>query len=67
MTKQEKLIDLKRHLKKITKEFCELWGTCNFELAEEIDEVITEIQELEDAIELEKEIVENIKQIKKRR
>ena len=67
MTKQQQLKILKTHLKRITKEFCEIWGTCNFELAEEIDEVITEIQELEDAIELEKEIVENIKQIKKRR
>ena len=67
MTKQQQLKILKTHLKRITKEFCETWGTCNFELAEEIDEVITEIQELEDAIELEKEIVENIKQIKKRR
>lgn len=63
MIREQKLIILKRHLKRITKEFCEIWGTCNFQLAEEIDEVMTEIQEIEKSIELEKEIVDSIKQI----
>ena len=54
MTREEKLTILKIHLKRITKEFCEIWGTCHEELAREIDEVMIEIEELENNIETRK-------------
>ena len=54
MTREEKLITLKIHLKRITKEFCEIWGTCHEQLAREIDEVMIEIEELEKDIETRK-------------
>ena len=54
MTRKEKLITLKTHLKRITKEFCEIWGTCHEELAREIDKVMIEIEELEKDIETRK-------------
>jgi hypothetical protein len=63
MTREEQLKILKIHLKRITKEFCEIWGTCHLELAEEIDQVMTEIREVEKSIQLEKEIIDDIKQI----
>lgn len=63
MTKQQQLKGLKAHLKRITKEFCEIWGTCHLELGEEIDQVMTEIKEIEESIKLEREIVDKIKQI----
>jgi adenosyl cobinamide kinase/adenosyl cobinamide phosphate guanylyltransferase len=54
MTREEKLIILKIHLKRITKEFCEIWGTCHEQLAREIDEVMIEIEELSKDIETRK-------------
>ena len=54
MTREEKLTILKIHLKRITKEFCEIWGTCHEELAREIDEVMIEIEELSKDIETRK-------------
>jgi len=54
MTREEKLTILKIHLKRITKEFCETWGTCHEELAREIDEVMIEIEELSKDIETRK-------------
>ena len=54
MTREEKLTILKTHLKRITKEFCEMWGTCHEELAREIDEVMIEIEELSNDIDTRK-------------
>jgi adenosyl cobinamide kinase/adenosyl cobinamide phosphate guanylyltransferase len=54
MTREEKLTILKIHLKRITKEFCEIWGTCHEQLAREIDEVMIEIEELSKDIETRK-------------
>ena len=51
MTREEQLKILKIHLKRITKEFCEIWGTCHEELAREIDEVMIEIEEISNDIE----------------
>ena len=54
MTREERLIISKIHLKRLTEEFCKIWGTCHEELAREIDEVMIEIEGLEKDIETEK-------------
>ncbi len=44
----------------LVKEFVVWWGTSHLKLAEEIDMVITEIEEMEETIKLEKEILDKI-------
>tara|TARA_Y100001970_G_C13605138_1_gene542129 strand:- start:256 stop:456 length:201 start_codon:yes stop_codon:yes gene_type:complete len=60
VNREERLITLKKHLKMLVKEFVVWWGTSHLKLAEEIDMVITEIEEMEETIKLEKEILDKI-------
>lgn len=61
MSLEQRLIDLKGILDKKVWEFVTWWGTCHSEMAEDIDDIMSEIKELEETIKLEKD-----KKIKKR-
>ena len=63
INRQEKLDTLYTHLKKLQQEFI-MWGATDLALAEEIEEIMTDIQRLEDTLQLEKEVVDHIKNIK---
>jgi hypothetical protein len=63
INRQEKLDTLYTHLKKLQQEFI-MWGATDMTMAEEIEEIMTDIQRLEDTLQLEKEVVDHIKNIK---
>ena len=60
MTREDKLILLRQVLKKITDEFI-MWGATDLKMAEDMDMILTEIEEIEKTLQLEEEILENIK------
>jgi len=62
VNREERLITLKRHLKKLVTEFVVWWGTTHLKLAEEIDMLMTEIEEIEETIKLEDEILDKIRE-----
>lgn len=60
VTREDKLILLRQVLKKITDEFI-MWGATDLKMAEDMDMILTEIEEIEKTLQLEEEILENIK------
>jgi|TARA_A100000172_G_C3022324_1_gene103542 hypothetical protein len=60
MTREEKLEVLKKALEEAVGKFI-MWGTSDPRLAEDIDMIMSEIQEIEETIRLEKEILKKIK------
>ncbi|HAW20173.1 MAG TPA: hypothetical protein DCX14_08330 [Flavobacteriales bacterium] len=60
MTREEKLKVLKKALEEVIGNFI-MWGTSDPRLAEDIDMIMSEIQEIEETIRLEKEILKKIK------
>tara|TARA_R110002012_G_scaffold314718_1_gene527709 strand:+ start:1115 stop:1321 length:207 start_codon:yes stop_codon:yes gene_type:complete len=64
MNRKIKLHILKKYYWQKREEFLE-WGATDLALAEELDELLTQIREMEASFSLEKEIVESIKQINK--
>ena len=55
MNREEQLSKLKEVLKARLHEFVTWWGTCHQELAEEIDMIVVEIEEIEKTLKQEKE------------
>jgi hypothetical protein len=55
VNREEKLSKLKEVLKAKLYEFVTWWGTCHQELAEEIDMIMVEIEEIEKTLKQEKE------------
>jgi hypothetical protein len=47
VNREEQLLKLKEVLKTKVHEFVTWWGTCHQELAEEIDMIVSEIEEIE--------------------
>jgi hypothetical protein len=64
MNRKIKLHILKKYYRQKREEFLN-WGASDLALAEELDELLTQIREMEESFSLEKEIVESIKQINK--
>lgn len=60
MTREEKLEVLKKALEEAVGKFI-MWGTSDPRLAQDIDMIMSEIQEIEETIRLEKEILKKIK------
>ena len=56
MNREEQLSKLKEVLKAKLYEFVTWWGTCHQELAEEIDMIMVEIEEIEETLKQEKKI-----------
>ena len=56
MNREEQLSKLKEVLKARLHEFVTWWGTCHQELAEEIDMIMVEIEEIEETLKQEKKI-----------
>ena len=61
MNQEQRLLDLKGILDKKVREFVTWWGTCHSELAEEIDVIMSEIEELEKTIKSKKETLDKVK------
>jgi len=55
VTNEEQLSKLKEVLKAKLYEFVTWWGTCHQELAEEIDMIVVEIEEIEQTLKRKKE------------
>ena len=56
MNREEQLSKLKEVLQSKVHEFVTWWGTCHQELAEEIDMIMVEIEEIEETLKHEKKI-----------
>ena len=54
VNQEHKLDALNRALDKLVYEFVVWWGTCHADLAKKIDALLSEIEELEETIKLEK-------------
>ena len=63
INRQEELDTLYTHLEYLQKKFV-MWGATDLAVAEEIEEIMTDIQRLEETLQLEKEVVDHIKNIK---
>ena len=59
MTREEKLEVLKKALEEAVGKFI-MWGTSDPRLAEDIDMIMSEIQEIEETIRLERKILDKI-------